>query len=226
MVLAWQPVEGQRLVYIVFDPAGELRILRRPLGEPGGQIAARLDEIAPIPRVRLRRPEDRLPASAAPAGNRCRPPLSRGQALAWHVVERVAQKMHIAALIGCRLRRRSIGSPPGHLPVRDSGICGRRFTPRSATTRRALRTSRWRAATADRRDLASARRSTADPCLEARRPHAASSWSRASGHAWRSLLHDRHRRRSETDCPTCCRVRYRSRHHACRPRAWLRTLHI
>jgi hypothetical protein len=55
-VLAWQPVEGQRLVDIVFDPAGELRILRRPLGEPGGQIAARLDEIAPIPRVRLRRP--------------------------------------------------------------------------------------------------------------------------------------------------------------------------
>ena len=65
MVLAWQSVEGQRLVDIVFDPADELRILRRPLGEPGGQIAARLDEIAPIPRVRLRRPEDRLPASSA-----------------------------------------------------------------------------------------------------------------------------------------------------------------
>jgi hypothetical protein len=48
MVLARQPVEGQGLVDIVFDPAGELGIFRRPLGEPGGQIAPRLDEVAPI----------------------------------------------------------------------------------------------------------------------------------------------------------------------------------
>src|SRR2546430_17413318 len=41
LVLTRQAVKRQRLVDVLFDPAGELRILRRPLGEPSGQIAAR-----------------------------------------------------------------------------------------------------------------------------------------------------------------------------------------
>src|SRR2546430_15448511 len=77
LVLTRQAVKRQRLVDVLFDPAGELRILRRPLGEPSGQIAARLGEIAAIPRVRLRRPEDKLQASAAPAGNHRRPRAAR-----------------------------------------------------------------------------------------------------------------------------------------------------
>src|SRR6266567_4537132 len=73
MVLTRQAVEGQRLVDILFDPAGKLRILRRPFGEPSGEIAA-------IPRVRLRRPEDKLQASAAPAGSHRRPGAARSRA--------------------------------------------------------------------------------------------------------------------------------------------------
>src|SRR6266496_4795187 len=80
MVLTRQAVEGQRLVDILFDPAGKLRILRRPFGEPSGQIAACLGEIAAIPRVRLRRPEDKLQASAAPAGSHRRPGAARSRA--------------------------------------------------------------------------------------------------------------------------------------------------
>src|SRR5260370_10912274 len=54
MVLTRQAVEGQRLVDVVFDPAGELRILRRPLGQPSGQIAARtIPRIIPEPRYFL-----------------------------------------------------------------------------------------------------------------------------------------------------------------------------
>src|SRR5215472_16895456 len=80
MVLARQPVEGQSFVDILFAPAGELRILRRPLGEPGGEIAARLDEITPIVQ-----PAQLLQTVVVDPAR--------------HVVERVAQKMHIAALV-------------------------------------------------------------------------------------------------------------------------------
>ena len=48
MVLPRQPVKVQRLVDVVFDPAGELRLLARPFGEPGRQIPTRLGEIAPV----------------------------------------------------------------------------------------------------------------------------------------------------------------------------------
>ena len=48
MMLAWQAIEGQRLVDILFHPAGELWIFTRPFGEPSGEIAARLGEIAPV----------------------------------------------------------------------------------------------------------------------------------------------------------------------------------
>ena len=44
MMLARQPVKGQRLVDILFDPAGELGVFGRPFGEPGRKIAARLGE--------------------------------------------------------------------------------------------------------------------------------------------------------------------------------------
>ena len=77
MVLARQPVEGQRFVDILFDPAGELRILRRPLGEPGGEIAARLDEITPIVQ-----PAQLLQTVVVDPAR--------------HVVERVAEKMCVS----------------------------------------------------------------------------------------------------------------------------------
>ena len=48
MVLARQAIESQCLVDVLFDPAGELGIFARPFGEPGGEIAARLGEIAPV----------------------------------------------------------------------------------------------------------------------------------------------------------------------------------
>ena len=48
VMLTRQPVEGQRLIDVVFDPTGELGIFARPLGEPGGQIATRFGEIAPV----------------------------------------------------------------------------------------------------------------------------------------------------------------------------------
>ena len=59
--------------------------LRRPFGEPGGEIAARLGEIAPVVE-----PAQLLQAVVVD--------------LARHVVERVAQEMHVAALLG-RLRQ-------------------------------------------------------------------------------------------------------------------------
>ena len=48
MVLARQPVESERLIDRLFDPAGELWVLARPFGEPGREIAARLSEVAAI----------------------------------------------------------------------------------------------------------------------------------------------------------------------------------
>jgi hypothetical protein len=41
-------VEGQRLIDVFFDPAGELGIFSGPFGEPGSEITARLGEIAAI----------------------------------------------------------------------------------------------------------------------------------------------------------------------------------
>src|SRR5882762_5908962 len=85
MVLTRQAVKRQRLVDVLFDPAGELRILRRPLGEPSGQIAARLGEIAAIVK-----PTQLLQAIIVDPAR--------------HVIEGVPQEMHVAALIG-RLRQ-------------------------------------------------------------------------------------------------------------------------
>jgi hypothetical protein len=48
MVLARQPIESQRFVDVLFDPAGELWVFARPFGEPGGEIAARLGQIASV----------------------------------------------------------------------------------------------------------------------------------------------------------------------------------
>src|SRR5215472_2732983 len=83
MVLARQPVKGQGLVDILFDPTGELEVFAGPFSEP--EIAARLGEVAAIIE-----PTQLLQAVVIDA--------------TWHVVERVAQKMHVAALIG-RLRQ-------------------------------------------------------------------------------------------------------------------------
>jgi len=48
MVMTRQPVKRQRLIDVHFDPAGEPKIFGRPFGEPGGQIAVRFGEIAPV----------------------------------------------------------------------------------------------------------------------------------------------------------------------------------
>src|SRR5215470_6041257 len=81
MVLAWQAIEGQCLVDVLFDPASELGILARPSGKPGGKISACLGEIAAIVK-----PAQFLQAVVVDAAR--------------HVVERVAQKMYVTALIG------------------------------------------------------------------------------------------------------------------------------
>jgi hypothetical protein len=82
MVLARQAIEDQRLVDVLFDPAGELWIFARPFGEPGGEIAARLGEIASIVE-----PAQFLLAFIVDAAR--------------YVVERVSQEMHVTALVGC-----------------------------------------------------------------------------------------------------------------------------
>ena len=85
MVLARQAIKGQRLIDVFFDPAGEFGIFARPFGEPGGEIAARLGEIAPIIK-----PAQFLQAVIVDAAR--------------HIVERIPEEMYVAALIG-RLRQ-------------------------------------------------------------------------------------------------------------------------
>src|SRR3954451_390337 len=48
MMLAWQPIESQRLVDILFDPAGQLWVFAGPFGEPGGEIATRFSKVTAI----------------------------------------------------------------------------------------------------------------------------------------------------------------------------------
>jgi hypothetical protein len=48
MVLVRRPVKRQRLVDVLFDPAGQLGVFSWPFGEPSGQIATRFGEIAPV----------------------------------------------------------------------------------------------------------------------------------------------------------------------------------
>ena len=40
MMLARQPVEGERLLDRFLDPCDELRITRAPFGDPGGEVVA------------------------------------------------------------------------------------------------------------------------------------------------------------------------------------------
>jgi hypothetical protein len=63
-------VEGRGLLDVVLDPIAELRVSGLPPGQPRRQVLLRLAQPAPVPPVRLCRPEGRLPASAAPAGSR------------------------------------------------------------------------------------------------------------------------------------------------------------
>ena len=83
MVLAGQPVEGQRLLDVLLDPAAELGVGRLPLGEPGRQIPPGLGEVAPVVE----------PAELA---------QTVVVDLARHVIKGVAQEVHITAL-PCRL---------------------------------------------------------------------------------------------------------------------------
>jgi len=48
MMLTRQSVKSQRFVDVLFDPAGELGVFAGPFGEPGGQIATGLGEIAAV----------------------------------------------------------------------------------------------------------------------------------------------------------------------------------
>src|SRR5262249_12944000 len=63
-------------------PVAQLGVLGLPLGEPGGDVAAHLGDLAPVIN-----PAQFLQAVV-------------GQ-LAWQMVERVSQKVHIAALPSC-----------------------------------------------------------------------------------------------------------------------------
>jgi hypothetical protein len=47
MMLARQPIKAERLVEVVFDPGGQLGLLSRPFGEPGGEIGACLGKSLP-----------------------------------------------------------------------------------------------------------------------------------------------------------------------------------
>jgi hypothetical protein len=48
VLLARQAVEAQRLLDVIFDPRAELGISRLQLGQPGGEIALGLGEVAPV----------------------------------------------------------------------------------------------------------------------------------------------------------------------------------
>ena len=43
-----EPVVSQRLLDVLFDPVARLGVLGLPLGEPSSDVAAHLDELAPI----------------------------------------------------------------------------------------------------------------------------------------------------------------------------------
>ena len=79
VMLAGQPVEGQRLLDVLLDPGTEPGVGRLPFGEPSRQIPPGLGEIAPVVQ-----------------------PAELAQAvvvdLARHVVERIAQEVHVTAL--------------------------------------------------------------------------------------------------------------------------------
>ena len=79
MVLAGQPVEGERLLDGLFDPSDELRVAGRPFGDPGGKIAAGLLDVAPVVE-----PAQLLQAVVV--------------GLARQMVEGVAQEVDVAAL--------------------------------------------------------------------------------------------------------------------------------
>ena len=76
-----QPVIGQRLLDVVLDPVAQPRIFRLPFAKPLGDVAPHLGNLAPIVK----------PAQ-----------LSQTVVVhpARHIVERVAQEVHIAALPG------------------------------------------------------------------------------------------------------------------------------
>ena len=76
MVLAWQPVEGERLLDGVFDPGDELLVASVPLADPSCEIAAGLFDRAPVIE-----PVQFLQAIVI--------------GLACQVVEGVAQEMHV-----------------------------------------------------------------------------------------------------------------------------------
>ena len=85
MVLAGQAIKRERLLDVLLDPGAELGIGRLPLGEPGRQIAPGFGEITAVVQ-----------------------PAQLAQAvvvdLAGHIVERVAQEVHVTAL-PCGLRQ-------------------------------------------------------------------------------------------------------------------------
>ncbi len=43
-----QAVEGQRLFNVGFDPITQLRVTAAPFQQPGGQVAARFLQVAPV----------------------------------------------------------------------------------------------------------------------------------------------------------------------------------
>src|SRR3546814_12619064 len=77
---AWQPVEGEGLLYRLLGPVGEPGIFGAPSGEPLGEIGEGLGEVAPVVE-----PAQFLQAVVV--------------ALPWQVIERVPQEVNVAALV-------------------------------------------------------------------------------------------------------------------------------
>ncbi len=87
-----QPVEGEGLLDVLLDPVRQRAVAALPALQPGGQVPARLGLVEAMVQ-----PAQLLQAVVVP--------------LARHVIQRVAQEMHVAALPD-RLRENLLDRPP------------------------------------------------------------------------------------------------------------------
>jgi hypothetical protein len=131
LVLARQPIEGERFLYVLLDPAAKLGVGGLALGQRSREVAPRFGGVAPIVKS---------------------PALAQAIVvdLARHVVERVAQEVHVAALprglrhhstIACLRSSETTNSmpdsprsrsPPAHTHASLSGLRGWPARPRGA----------------------------------------------------------------------------------------------
>ena len=98
-----QPIIAQRFLDVFLDPVAELRMLGLPLGQPGGDVAAHLDEFAPV--------IDPAQLLQAVVGE-----------LAWQMAEGVSEEVHIAALPDCTRQDLADRLPQTFVIVRDDEL--------------------------------------------------------------------------------------------------------